>query len=80
MNLKEVTGSIKNNGSESIFKVTVRVRFFSESNRLLNEKFYFISNLDPLHEKDFKVVYEGNEKFYDEVNYYKVDITDYILN
>ena len=80
LEVKEVTGIVNNSSNESLFKVTVRVKFYSESNRLLKEKFDFISNLEPNQEKDFRVVYDNYEKFYSDVNYYKVDISEYILN
>ena len=51
----------------------------NDKNFLLNEKYAFINNLEPLENKSFRVVYDNYEKFYDEISFYKVEIDDYEL-
>jgi len=79
LKIKEVTGFIKNNGNETIRTVTVKVSFFNDKDFLLKEKYDFVNNLEPLMEKDFRFEYENYEKYYGDVSYYKVDISDFKL-
>jgi hypothetical protein len=80
LKIKEVTGVVENNGNLSLNKVTFKVSFYNENNFLLNEKYAYINNLQPFQNKSFRVVYENYEKFYDEISFYKIDISEYVLD
>ena len=79
LKIKEVTGVVENNGNLSLDKVTIKVSFHEVNDFLLKEKYAYINNLQPFQNKTFRVVYENYEKFYDDVSYFKVEISEYVL-
>ena len=79
LKIKEVTGVVENNGNLSLDKVTIKVSFYNENDFLLKEKYAYINNLQPFQNKTFRVVYENYEKFYDDVSYFKAEISEYVL-